>query len=140
MLDKKILSDWDEQHWRNIVLELREARIDLIEENIPLIVEETSFRVRSRKHPKRCPVYYKAKTPCHPQVKDLNCLVCACPQYLLGQNGGGCRINSPNGFYYKNEVWDCTNCSYGHTPKYAEFFLRQNLSRLRAISEATPTS
>lgn len=135
MLDKKILRDWEEQHWKNIILELRGAGIGLTEENIPRIVEETTFRVRSKKHPERCPELYKEQTPCHPEIEDMSCLVCACPNYLLDRDGGGCKRNSPHGFYRKGEVWECSNCNYGHTPKYVEFFLQQNLPKLRALSE-----
>jgi len=137
---KKELQAWEEKHWQNVFQELREAKIELKAENIPKIIEYMSFKERSKRNPERCTLYVRGIS-CHPKVKDLNCLLCACPQYDSSREEGGCRINCARGFCYSSKfhpdirVWDCSNCKAYHRPDSVRLFLEKNIDRLAAMSE-----
>lgn len=130
------LEKWKEKHWKNVLNELKEASIELIEENIPKIIKETSFENRSKKYKNKCP-YYKLEYSCHQEIKNLNCMLCACPEYNSDSDVGGCNINSGNGRWTyheklpKGKVWDCSYCNKFHSPKEVEEFLKQKLNELQ---------
>jgi hypothetical protein len=90
--------EWEIKHWQNIFEELRGAGITLENENIETIVNFMSFEVRSKRNLDGCRLYVK-KESCHPEITDLNCLLCACPNYDSSKAEGGCRIGSKHGFY-----------------------------------------
>ncbi len=123
-----LLKQWEISHRQQIKDELAAAGITLATENIERIIEETSFRVRSEKHPEKCP-YYSKGTPCHPGVEDLNCFLCACPNYDSEKLEGGCRAKSRKGkFHYhsnlpEGRVWDCSDCEINHTPQEIRRYL-----------------
>ena len=131
------LQKWEIEHRKKIISELKVAGIEIIIENIPRIIEETSFRVRREKHPDECP-YYKGEKSCHPEVKDLNCFLCACPNYLSEETEGGCKIKSKRGRFYhhpnleKGKVWDCSDCPVFHSPKEIEKYLKENIGEIRS--------
>ena len=129
-----LLQQWEQEHRKKILEELRQAGIDFCEENIPRIIEETSFRVRSKKHPNECPYYLKTPpSPCH-NIKDLNCFLCACPEYISERLSGGCRLNSRLGkfTYHQNlpegKVWDCSECKNNHSPASIKRYLTKLFS------------
>jgi Zn-finger protein len=130
------LQTWEEEHRQSILQELEEAGIKFSAENIDLIIEETSFRVRSVKHRKKCPYYYEKDPPesCYPSIQDLNCFLCACPNYASEKLDGGCRINSRFGKmkHHPNlpagRVWDCSDCPVNHTPREVKDYLRRYLA------------
>ena len=130
-----ILQKWEKSHRKEILKELKKAGIELTLENIPKIINQTSFKIRKKKYPRKCPDYITNKS-CHPEIKDLNCFLCACPNYQSDLLEGGCKINSKKGKYHhhpnlpKGKVWDCSNCSINHTPKEVEKYLRKNISKL----------
>ena len=113
--------------------------MDLIIENIPQIVDFMSFRKRSKREGD-CP-YYLRKAGCHPEIKDLNCFLCACPQYLSEKQEGGCRVESKRGKFYEHpclpegRVWDCSECRAYHHPKSVESYLTKNIESLKEYSE-----
>jgi len=127
-----LLQSWEISHQNQILEELEKAGIKFSLENISQIIHKTSYNVRSKKHPNKCP-YYKTKSPCHPEIKDLNCFLCACPNYESEKLEGGCKINSKFGkiAYHKNlpkgSVWDCSSCTINHTPKEIKGYLRNVL-------------
>lgn len=137
-MNLNILQKWEIKHRRKILSELEGARIEIIIENIPKIIRETSFEIRSKKFPDKCP-YYKTGKSCHPEIKDLNCFLCACPQYEPEKIDGGCKINSKKGKWTyhpnlpKGKVWDCSDCNYYHTPSSVEKFLKENIEKLKTI-------
>jgi len=143
MISKEVLENWENQHWRRIFHHLKSEGIALTRKNIPKIIKATSFQVMSRKYKGKkfeglayCLWYDESPSrPCHPEIKDLNCLTCACPNYQTDRNGGGCKINSKKGLMYKNQVWDCSGCNFGHSPEYATRFLQDNLDSLKKLSE-----
>ena len=156
------LEKWADTHIKRVLTELKQENISLTLQNIPQIIEATSFRRRSVREPEECPCYENGK-PCHPEVKDLNCFLCACPDYLqipqglsgqdlesqrildsLNQNQklqGGCEINCELGKWYKNhnlqkgKIWDCSDCAVPHFPSYVQDYLKKNMDKLRAISD-----
>ena len=134
---KNPLETWRNEHFRKIVRELREKGIEIKAENVDLILHETSFRVRSErmKGKNECP-YYDSGKSCHDSVFSLNCLLCACPNYLFHSLQGGCGIGSENGRFIEHpnlpegRVWDCSNCSYGHSYEEAKNWLIKNIDFL----------
>jgi Zn-finger protein len=117
------------------------SRIDLTRRNISEIIEHMSFKNRSKTYSERCSLY-TGGISCHPKIKDLNCLICACPNYFSEDNEGGCRADSNKGKWYEYEehgerkrVWDCSDCHSYHSPMETRLFLEKNMSLLRAISE-----
>ena len=139
------LQKWATLHWKRIFSQLNEAGIEIKRENINKIIEETSFKVRSKKHPEYCP-YYPKNTPCHPSIRDFNCLLCACPEYDSSTEQGGCRARSRKGNYFSHpklkqeRVWDCTYCNRYHSPKYIKEFLEKNIDQLKATSKVLISS
>lgn len=130
-------------HLQKIILELKQSGIELTKENILRIIEESSFRVRSKKYPLECP-YYQADPvtgeqahPCHPEVKELNCFLCACSEYKSSESIGGCNINSNKGFFYMNrnlpfgKIWDCSKCPVPHSPEYVRSYLIKNIDEIK---------
>ena len=131
---------WEKEQLEKRLRELKKAGIELTLSNIPIIIKKMSYRVRSQEQPDDC-ICYQQNTPCHPQVKDLNCLVCACPNYESEKLEGGCKINSKKGkiTFHENlplgRIWDCSDCPAYHTPKAVEIYLRKNMEKLRELSE-----
>ena len=136
--------EWEQRHWRLVFTDLKQAEIELTRENIPKIVKEMSFEVRSRKHPDKehCWNYVGTEpTPCHPGVKNLNCLLGACPQYDSMTETGSCKINSEFAKYISthltssNRILDCSDCNLYHSPNTIVRFLERNINELKEMSE-----
>jgi Zn-finger protein len=129
------LKKWEQEHFKKITKELEDAKIPITLENIPEIIKETSFEIRSKNHGNECP-YYSLGYSCHTQVKDLNCLLCACPDYDSSSLEGGCKINKEEGRWHyhpalpKQRIWDCSNCSAYHSSEEVEDYLRENLGTI----------
>jgi len=136
-----VLQIWEKWHWQNVFREIRDAGIDLNEDNIERIIKLMSFEQRSKRNPDLCPPYYSIGQSCYPSIEDLNCMLCACPNYDSSRLEGGCRSNSPQGKMNKHknlpagQVWDCSACPGYHSPGDIRKYLKQNLSRLRIMSE-----
>jgi len=134
-----LLKQWEQSHFRKIANELKQLNIPLTKENIPEIIQATNFQERSKRQPDECPYYQQGK-PCHP-IPNLNCLLCACPNYNSNSEMGACRINSPQGKYHyhenlpKGKVWDCSNCQNNHTPNDVKTWLEENINILKKFSD-----
>lgn len=135
---KEILKRWEEQHWAYVFEELSKAKIGFTKENIPRIIEHMSFKTRSKRNPDRCTLYLKGIS-CHPEIKELNCLLCACPHYDTSKEEGGCKVNNSRGKFYTSQknpaikVWDCSNCIAYHSPESVELFLEKNIEQLKKL-------
>jgi len=135
---KNMLQEWESRHRKTIIQEIKEAGIELKAENIPRIIKETSFRTRKQKHQRKCP-YYKNEESCHPEIKELNCFLCACPEYISEKEEGGCKINSEYGKFTHHEnlpagkVWDCSGCNLYHKKDSVRTFLEKNLEELTKL-------
>jgi len=129
-----LLQKWEAEHKKRILQELKQSNIKLTLENIPKIIHETSFKIRSKKYPDACP-YYQSEHSCHPEIKDLNCFLCACPQYDSSKLEGGCKINSKKGKYHKHQnlpkgkIWDCSDCNTYHTPISVKKYLEKKFKK-----------
>ena len=127
-----LLQRWEIEHQEKIERELNQAGIELTIENIPKIIKQTSFKIRSKTHPNECD-YYKQEKSCHPEIEDLNCYLCACPNYKSELLEGACKIKSKKGKYHhhknlpKGKVWDCSDCTVNRTAKEIEKYLKENL-------------
>jgi Zn-finger protein len=133
------LAEWEKRENEKRLRELKKAGIELVIENIPRIIEFMSFRERSKRE-KDCPCYEERKQ-CHPEVKDLNCFLCACPNYDSDEIEGGCLAGSKKGKYFEHpnlpagKVWDCSNCGVYHTPKSVAKYLEKNIGKLKELAE-----
>jgi len=132
---------WEINHMKTVVKELKTEGIGLTVENIPKMIEYMSFEKRSKRDSSQCPYYQKnPPEPCH-DIEELNCLLCACPNYQSEKLEGGCEIDSKKGKYHHHEklpegkIWDCSDCKINHSPKEIEKYLLKNLERLIKISE-----
>jgi len=130
-----LLKQWEQSHFRKIARELRDLNIPITRENIPAIIQATSFQERSKRNPNECP-YYEKNHPCH-NIENLNCLLCACPNYQSDSLEGGCKANSPQGKYHyhenlpKGKVGDCSDCQRNHTPQEVQTWLEENINILK---------
>ena len=59
------LQQWEQEHWKKVCSELKQANIEITLENIPQIIKEMSFEVRSKKHPNECPYYRQGYPYCY---------------------------------------------------------------------------
>jgi len=140
------MQEWENKHWKSVLEELKQEGIPLTLKNTSEIINRMSFKVRSQKYPDKCP-YYLTKKSCHPKVRDLNCLLCSCPNYdsffMQEKNNksfvGKCRINNKHGFYYFSKdftsvsVWDCSDCTMYHSPESVKNYLRKHLDDLTGL-------
>ena len=130
-----LLQQWKINKMQDSLSILKKEGISLTLENIPCIIEEMSFRVRSKKHPEECP-YYPKGTSCHFEVENLNCFLCACPNYESDKLAGGCKINSQKGRVHfhpnlpEGRIWDCSDCNINHTPDEIRRYLTKYISEL----------
>jgi Zn-finger protein len=135
---ENLLQNWERIHFQKIANELNSAGIKISPDNIGSIIEHTSFEKRSKRDKSECP-YYELEKPCH-DIEDLNCLLCACPNYESDTLKGGCRINSSYGKITEHEnlpegqVWDCSNCSIGHDKDFVKSWLEQNINYLSLLN------
>jgi len=56
--------------------------------------------------------------PCHPQLKEINCLFCYCPLYHIPDCGG-------NYVMLDNGCKDCSNCVLVHRPDGYEYVIEK---------------
>ena len=94
------------------------------------IIEYFKFENMQKNEPDFCPLYAK-NIKCH-EIKQLNCYLCACPNFRFDDNApkiksycsidfkDGKQIES-NGFIHQ----DCSNCTIPHKQKY----IKQNFSK-----------
>lgn len=130
---------WERDYRRRILNELTKRGIEICVENIERIIEAISFKVLSKESKNesklQCP-YYELGKPCH-DIYDLNCFLCACPNYESDKLEGGCRISSIFGkmTFHANlpagKIWDCSSCCVNHSPKEVEKYLREHIKELK---------
>ncbi len=83
-----------------------------------------------------CPLYAKNKK-CH-NIEDLNCYLCACPNFRFNDNGfkkienrtlfSRCNINSKDGTQFKSETAIHQNCSGCNIP-HSKSYIKKHFSR-----------
>jgi len=94
----------------------------LINLNEDEIIEYFDFENMLKNEPDFCPLY-KDKRKCH-DIEELNCYLCACPNFRLDSEKSTCNINSKdggsitgkNGFVHQ----DCSKCSVPHSKSYVK--------------------
>ena len=91
------------------------------------IVDYFDFSNMVQKEPDFCPLY-KDNKKCH-EIENLNCYLCACPNFRVGESKSYCVINSKDGESitasdgYIHQ--DCSKCIVPHTKEY----VKRNFSR-----------
>lgn len=134
-----------EKHQLRILKELKQQGIQISEQNIPRIIKTTSFNVRRKNYPEQCPCYLPQgesiiPKPCHP-ITNLNCFLCGCPYYPAENPSEKCQLNPNYGHHIpynnppNNRILDCNSCSHPHFPEIVEQYLRQNIDRLKRLSD-----
>ncbi len=84
-----------------------------------------------------CPLYAKNKK-CH-NIENLNCYLCACPNFRFNDNGfkkiedrtlfSKCNINSKDGTQFKNDTaihQNCSGCSVPHNKSYIKKYFSRD--------------
>jgi len=135
-----ILKKWEKGHFEKVLGEVKQAGIDFSLENLDEIVEHLSCDIRKLEYPGRCP-YYASGKGCH-DLEDLNCFLCACPNYESERLEGGCKINSEGGKWHYHEnlplgrVWDCSDCEINHTSGEVREYIEKNFDELKKIFDS----
>ncbi len=126
---------WFEAHalkHASIVTKLQEKHYDE-----DAIIEYFDFENMVKKEPDFCPLYAQNKK-CH-ELKQLNCYLCACPNFRFNDNGlseeksvtqfSFCNIDSKDGKqgHYGNAIHqDCSGCSVPHHKEYVKKYFDHN--------------
>jgi hypothetical protein len=93
------------------------------------VIEYFDYENMQQNEPDFCLLYQENKK-CH-DMQDLNCYLCACPEFRVQENlhvKSTCSINSKFGkiFQAREEIHqDCSDCLVPHKKKY----IRKNFSR-----------
>ncbi len=101
----------------------------LKDKNDDEIIEYFKFENMVKNEPEFCPLY-KDNKKCH-DYKDLNCYLCACPNFRFNDNGlkkqngktlySYCSINSKDGTQFIGKEYihqNCVGCIAPHKQKY----------------------
>lgn len=91
------------------------------------IIEYFDFHNMVKNEPDFCPLY-KDNKKCH-DMENLNCYLCACPNFRVGEISSTCAIKSkdggsitaPDGFIHQ----DCSKCTVPHSVEY----IKKNFNR-----------
>ena len=132
------LQEWEKSFRKGILKEIKSSGILFTKENLDLIVNESSFKVRTKKAPTfdNCPYVSQGK-PCHSNIKNLNCFLCACPNYDSSKLDGGCNVGSKDGKFVFHDalplgrIWDCSECSINHSPEEVRNYIENNFDQLK---------
>lgn len=114
---------WHQEHaqkHKKILEKLRELSDDEV-------IEYFRFENMAIQEPDFC-VLYKENKKCH-DMENLNCYLCACPNFRVDEKKSSCAINSkdggsivaPDGFIHQ----DCSKCTVPHKVEY----IKKNFSR-----------
>ncbi|NOZ90378.1 MAG: hypothetical protein GXO60_03725 [Epsilonproteobacteria bacterium] len=100
------------------------------------LIEYFRFENMVKNEPDFCPLYDKNKK-CH-DIEELNCYLCACPNFRFDDNGfeqienrtlfSKCSINSKDGREFKSENAIHQNCSGCLVPHHKNY-IKENFSR-----------
>jgi len=87
------------------------------------VIEYFDYENMVKKEPDFCPLFKEPKK-CH-DIDELNCYLCACPNFRLSQAKSTCNINSKDGgsIVSKKDGFihqDCSKCSVPHTKEYVK--------------------
>lgn len=101
------------------------------------IIEYFQFENMVEKEPNFCPLYAKNKK-CH-DIKELNCYLCACPNFRFDDNGfekkekrklfSYCNIDSIDGAEFKTDSaihQNCVGCFVPHHESYIKKIFSRN--------------
>lgn len=116
-------SSWHEDHAKKHK-KLLEKLTHLSDEEL---IQYFDFDNMVKNEPNFC-VMYKTNEKCH-DIETLNCYLCACPNFRVGEKSSTCDIKSkdggsmtaPDGFIHQ----DCSKCSVPHKVHY----VRKNFKR-----------
>jgi hypothetical protein len=91
------------------------------------VIEYFRFENMVEKEPDFCPLY-KDNKKCH-DIDELNCYLCACPNFRVGDKKSYCDIDSKYGGSIEAKDGyihqDCSGCSIPH----GVFYTKRNFNR-----------
>ena len=100
------------------------------------LIEYFRFDNMVKNEPKFCPLYAKNQK-CH-NIKELNCYLCACPNFRFNDNGfkkigaktlfSICSIDSKDGVQYISKEAIHQNCAGCFVP-HSEIYIKKHFSR-----------
>ena len=87
------------------------------------VIKYFDYENMVKNEPDFCPLFKEPKK-CH-DIDELNCYLCACPNFRLSQAKSTCNINSKDGgsIVSKKDGFihqDCSKCSVPHTKEYVK--------------------
>ena len=91
------------------------------------LIEYFDFDNMVKKEPDFC-LLYATNEKCH-KIEKLNCYLCACPHFRVGEKSSTCDIKSKHGGSFTSEDGfihqDCSGCTIPHKVSY----VKKNFSR-----------
>lgn len=116
------LSEWKKSYIRKVRRIIEKYNLKTPDE----IVSFFMYNNISKVEPDFCPLF-ASKELCHDRKREeFCCLFCACPYYFAEywnedlNEYGRCTFGSVLGKYLPSGYWDCTNCSFVHSPEQAK--------------------
>ena len=96
------------------------------------VIDYFSFENMVKEEPDFCPLY-KDNKKCH-DIEDLNCYLCACPNFRVGELKSSCAINSKygdnivakDGYIHQ----DCSACVVPHSTIYTKKVFDKNWQKI----------
>jgi Zn-finger protein len=135
-------------HQLRILRDLKKQGIIIGQTSIKEIIQATSYKQRKTTHLDSCVCYQsdpeqpkQPPKPCH-NLELLNCFLCACPEFDLEAESGGCNVYSRLGKIIDSpiaktgKIWDCYSCYHPHFPTTVEKYIKENLESLKQKQES----
>jgi len=92
------------------------------------IIDYFDFENMVKNEPNFC-ILYKENKKCH-DLDDLNCYLCACPNFRVGETSSTCDINSKDGGSITSKDGfvhqDCSGCVVPHKVSYVKKNFNRN--------------
>ena len=96
------------------------------------IIAYFDFDNMVKNEPEFCPLY-KQNKKCH-DIDELNCYLCACPNFRVGKQKSSCAINSKygdkiiakDGYIHQ----DCSACAVPHSAIYTKKVFDKNWQKI----------
>ncbi len=93
------------------------------------VIEYFDYENMKKKEKDFCVLYGQNKK-CH-DMKELNCYLCACPNFRVNSTESFCAINSKDGSKINGKNFihqDCSKCTVPHTKAYVKKYFNRNWS------------
>ncbi|MEA3353314.1 MAG: hypothetical protein U9Q33_05840 [Campylobacterota bacterium] len=95
------------------------------------IIDYFDFDNMKQKEKDFC-IMYKKNQKCH-DMKELNCYLCACPNFRVGEFKSFCAIDSKDGSTIESKGYihqNCSNCTIPHTKDYVKRYFNRDWKKI----------